>query len=1024
MGCGSSVVRQKSEIEEQWDRVWETVEVKKPKGNMSKNLVVKRSGWKTIRIFVSSTFRDFHHEREILVKKVFPDLRIWCQSRRLHLVECDLRWGVPKDSTTETTLRTCLEEIDRCYQDNIMPFFVNMTSERIGWIPIGEEVPASIKSEYKWVDGLSVTEMEIMHASYRKDNPNSIFMLRDPSFIETVPEEHKDAFIDPNPVATDKLKMLKKMIEDRYTKDRVRLYNCSFDYFDTEESKVKFCGLDGVDKDTFSKIVFDFFKNRIEHQYPLADKESEDPYERIKEKHEAFMKASSAVVIGRDETLEKVNNYICGPGIDKPLLLIGGAGTGKSSIMARLADTTYQKSVTKSIPGGGSKGWHVFYHFVGAVPGSTELEKLLKRLLKEMGVVDASNMPKDLESAAQVTCGALNNQNTRPTIIIIDALNQFDSDLAAELVSWVPKKLAPQIRCIFTMIPETPQHYALISREPQPDMFDLEPLDMESRKQIVEEMLGKYNKALDTSQMDSLLSKTSSDNPLWLSLACEELRVFGNFRKVSDKINQLRDGLLELEMQIMTRFEEESGGELLVATLCLLESSSTGLLETELLMILGDTDNLMPREQAEGAEKDDTSKEKSDKNKTEALAAYKWAEVYRALRPFLRPFGDSGEGRLDFYHRSLSKAVRQKYFKDDDIKKWWHKKLADYFETLQNIDRKVEEYPHHLLFLDDKKRLKDFLTDWAVFTELFDIEFSTKLCKYWTKTCALDEMEEHYVTKMQNLVNDERNSKELIALRTEQMARFMSQMGRYDRGFEYASKAEAFELDLGARPHRMAEIYHLLAIVADEHMKLEEFMYRSQLPRMKVIIDNFEKSVELRRTFEGVEHQHKLGLALNRLAFYYSGWSIRGGDAALNAKDAKSKAIDRVEEAIKLYTEIEDEFHLGDALITRGVTEGSANTSQIKFYKEAEAKILQSAGELNVSYDRLLLNMAIYYEEMGDYNTAYAKFYKWYEVCKDFYGIHHAKVARSINTLREPMYKRLAQEKGVPVPEEFDGDIG
>ena len=35
--------------------------------------------------------------------------------------------GVPKDSNTEGTLRACLGEIDRCYQDNIMPFFLNMT---------------------------------------------------------------------------------------------------------------------------------------------------------------------------------------------------------------------------------------------------------------------------------------------------------------------------------------------------------------------------------------------------------------------------------------------------------------------------------------------------------------------------------------------------------------------------------------------------------------------------------------------------------------------------------------------------------------------------------------------------------------------------------------------------------------------------------------------------------------------------------------------------------------------------------
>ena len=27
-----------------------------------------------------------------LLPKVFPDLRVWCEKRRLHLVDCDLRW--------------------------------------------------------------------------------------------------------------------------------------------------------------------------------------------------------------------------------------------------------------------------------------------------------------------------------------------------------------------------------------------------------------------------------------------------------------------------------------------------------------------------------------------------------------------------------------------------------------------------------------------------------------------------------------------------------------------------------------------------------------------------------------------------------------------------------------------------------------------------------------------------------------------------------------------------------------------
>lgn len=41
-------------------------------------------------------------------------------------------------------------------------------------------------------------------------------MLRDPSFIDDVPEEHKKDFVDSDKIAPHKLKILKKMIQDRF----------------------------------------------------------------------------------------------------------------------------------------------------------------------------------------------------------------------------------------------------------------------------------------------------------------------------------------------------------------------------------------------------------------------------------------------------------------------------------------------------------------------------------------------------------------------------------------------------------------------------------------------------------------------------------------------------------------------------------------------------------------------------------------------------------------------------------------
>ena len=62
---------------------------------------------------------------------MFPELREWCQERRLYLVECDLRWGVPNDSTSEDTVAICMEELDKCLQETDgEPFFLNLLGEK------------------------------------------------------------------------------------------------------------------------------------------------------------------------------------------------------------------------------------------------------------------------------------------------------------------------------------------------------------------------------------------------------------------------------------------------------------------------------------------------------------------------------------------------------------------------------------------------------------------------------------------------------------------------------------------------------------------------------------------------------------------------------------------------------------------------------------------------------------------------------------------------------------------------------
>ena len=56
---------------------------------------------RVVRVFVSSTFRDMHAEREELIKQIFPQLRKMCEARGVTWGEVDLRWGVTDEQKAE-----------------------------------------------------------------------------------------------------------------------------------------------------------------------------------------------------------------------------------------------------------------------------------------------------------------------------------------------------------------------------------------------------------------------------------------------------------------------------------------------------------------------------------------------------------------------------------------------------------------------------------------------------------------------------------------------------------------------------------------------------------------------------------------------------------------------------------------------------------------------------------------------------------------------------------------------------------
>ena len=64
-------------------------------------------------------------------------------------------------------------------------------------------------------------------------------------------------------------------------------------------------------------------------------------------------------------------------------------------------------------------------------------------------------------------------------------------------------------------------------------------------QKIVTDMLQIYRKTISESQMEKIMRKESSCNPLWLTIVCEELQSVENVEDIDQKIECLPEGLLK-----------------------------------------------------------------------------------------------------------------------------------------------------------------------------------------------------------------------------------------------------------------------------------------------------------------------------------------------------------------------------------------------------------------------------------------------------------------------------------------------
>src|SRR5215831_8518314 len=645
---------------------------------------------KTVRVFVSSTFRDMNAERDHLVTVVFPELRERLERMGLEFYDVDLRWGVPQlniDHERANSWAYCKQWIQRTE-----PFFICLIGQRYGWIPSNEQI---LDGAYSALSQMSITEMELRFALFTGLKRRSFVYIRKTAVLRDAAPTNYRRYVEAG--AQNRLRMLKKLL--RQTDRPVRQYSCRWtgDGF----SQLEEFGQQ-VLEDLWSGILRDpryvprkVWRRVLRHapdQEPLYVDESgtlpgalgdriaaevrplaADPIEAEAAQAAAFGEVRRRWFRGRKKELRLLERFVKSKRPPDSYLCVvsAGPGQGKSALLAKL-----EESVRKSRA-------LVVAHYVGASERSTDLKSLIERLLHHLE--PGADEPPEEETGTNLASlkrrlafRLVEYSGRRRIILLLDGLNQLDD---GHDLDWLPPSVGPNVRVVVSCVNDELATAggnqavvlnALKSRRPAPFWIKLGALDEVSIRSIVDDYLHEYCKELDREQVEAICSMPQSQSPLYLLTMLNELRTLGGDDmdlRVPSLIAQMPSKYadsVELFNWVLERLEA-FGVEAGERWFGYLAAARVGMTSRELAELLTRTCG----EQAGRV----------------ALL------IERGVRRYLMRRG----AYLDFFHGQMREAVNRRYLSRDPLR--YHADISEYLKTrwASSDVHALSDLPFHLM---------------------------------------------------------------------------------------------------------------------------------------------------------------------------------------------------------------------------------------------------------------------------------------------------------------------------------------
>lgn len=591
------------------------------------------------RIFVSSTFKDMHEERDAL-REVAAELNDKAFRIGDGVILCDLRWGVDtldldSEQGAAKVLDVCLDEIDRC-----RPYMIVLLGERYGWIPNRRLIRKAVRGRCELLDRrMSVTALEIEYGALLKPGQiaRTLFYFREPA--QNAPERCRAE----GAYHAKRLAALKKRIIE--AGGRVRGYRLGWD----SDGRV----VSGLD--SFKSMVRHDLDHLFQSDWKQLRRQSFD--QREQHIHFEYMKRSGEQFRGRSELLaqcvSKIENGISSFAVQ------GESGTGKTTLLSRLALELAQR------------GYDVLPIFCGLTANSADARDVMRLMIRHCSCREPLPRGKtdNWESWTEVLAKTLErcSSSSRHLVIVIDGVDQLKDDDGRNKLLFAPAWPMDNVQMVMSGLPTINfKGRMLVVKIGNLSKAEVEP--------FFRQVSGEKGAELDQTVRRAILSKPAALNPLFLSLLRYRLGLMdrddyaniestgggmvGISRRQREIVDRCGTSVPRLCADILSAVEKRiQSGWIRTAVSCI-AISRRGLREKDLAGVLTDL-------------------------------GLSWNPLdFSRFRIFLSPFFiERDDGRIDLAHSRLRRGL----FPEGKTAVALRKALLQWFDSLQGHDKVRDE---------------------------------------------------------------------------------------------------------------------------------------------------------------------------------------------------------------------------------------------------------------------------------------------------------------------------------------------